>query len=74
MGYWVKFSKDPKILVKIANHSMIKLCFEGLESAELNMKSAETLENIFEHVQLGAECSQELYETFLLEVIKLFKE
>lgn len=53
---------------------MIKLCFEGLESAELNQVAAETLESILSHVQMGAECSQEFYELFLLEVIKLFKE
>ena len=53
---------------------MMKVCFEGLETPELNPIAAETLEAILDHVEQGAECTKDFYETFLIQIIKLFTE
>ena len=71
---WLSFTTSNQILKLVSNHSMLKLCFEGLESPELNPKASEAIENVLHHVQLDAEYNQEFYETMLLQNIKLFEE
>lgn len=68
----MEFTSDKQILKKLLSNSMLKISFEALKDSDMNVIASEAIENILKQVKMEAECPNELYENFLLEMINQF--